>query len=209
MSRRILIGIAFGSLLALPLHAQDSQPSLGDVARQARKAKEERDKSAVPQKNVFTDDNFSSGGAAGKADLARLDNPQTPSSDRLNAARAVLDRAARALDMLEPMDRPTLAKLALQGSDADFAGRRAWEDKLFAAKEHYVSHGRDLCRQTKAVLNEMESLTSGGKVPASDPRAQELGHKARMLMQDAYQTEADFQAIILEGQNLAKQGASH
>jgi hypothetical protein len=206
MRRLVLISVALGTLSALPVRAQDSQqPSLADVARQARKAKEERDKSATPPKNVFTDENFPSSKGANKADLARMDNPQTTPSDRVAAARAMLDRAASELDRLEPMDRGTLAKLALQGKDSDFPGRRAWEDKLFASKQHYVTHGRDLIRQTKGALDELDSLTVGGKISPSDPRAQDLAIKARRLMQDAYQTEADFQAVVLQGLDLAKQ----
>jgi len=223
MHRRILICVAVGTVCAFsgsgfananpetqPHGAQDpQQQSLGDIARQARKAKEERDKSAAAPKKIFTDENFPTGGATSKADLARLDNPQASPSDRVATARAMLDRAGHELDVLDPMDRATLAKAALQGREGDFPGRRAWEEKLFASKQHYVAHGRDLIRDTKGVLDELESLTTGGKVSPSDPRAQELGLKARRLMQDAYQTEANFQAVALEGAELAKQAASH
>jgi|SRR5215472_1915095 len=207
---------ASGSARANPdsreLRAQDpqQQQSLGDIARQARKAKEERDKSGAAPTKVLTDENFPTGSAsASQADLARLDNPQTSPSDRVAAARAMLDRAGHELDVLDPMDRATLAKAALQGREGDFPGRRAWEDKLFASKQHYVEHGRDLFRQIKVVLDEVESLTAGGKVSPSDPRAQELSLKARRLMQDCFQTEADFQAVVLQGAELAKQASSH
>ena len=204
-------GMGFASANPAPaaLRSQDPpQQSLGDIARQNRKAKEERDKATAAPKTVLTDDNFPTGGAS-KADLARLDNPQTSPSDRVRSARSILERSSKALDELAPMDKATLAKLALQGREGDFPGRRAWEDKLFAAKEHYVSHGRELLQQTKEVLDELESLTSGGKISPSDPRAQELGHKATKLMQDASQTEADFQGVILAGQDLARQQGSH
>jgi hypothetical protein len=36
-----------------------------------------------------------------------------------------------------------------------------------------------------------------------------MTHKALQLMQDANRTDADFQAILLEGQDLAKRGAAH
>lgn len=192
------------SLFPLATFAQE-QPSLGDVARQVRKEKE---KNSAPAKKVFTDDNLPSG-AADKADLARFDNAQATPSDRIAAARAVLARGKQALDILGPLGRSSLAKLALQGRDADFPGRRAWEDKLFAAKEHYVAHGRELFRETQEILDNIESLTSAGKVSPSDPRAQELGHRALQLMQDAYRTEADFQAVVLEGQDLAKLATPH
>jgi hypothetical protein len=55
----------------------------------------------------------------------------------------------------------------------------------------------------------MESLTSGGKASPTDAKVTELSHRALQLMQDANKTDADFQAILLEGQDLAKRAASH
>jgi len=210
MRRLTLFALLLTSLFALPLLAQDQQEqSLGDLARQARKAKEERDKSASQPKKVFTDENVASSGAASKADLGQLDNPDASPAERLAAARRTIARAEELLDKLAPMNRATLAQLVLEGQDVDFPGRRAWEEKLFSAKEHYVSHGRELFRQTKELLNNMESLTSGNKVSPTDPRITDISHRALQLMQDANRTDADFQAILLEGQDLAKKGANH
>ena len=205
-----LFALVLTSLFALPLFAQDQQEqSLGDIARQTRKAKEERDKSTAQPKKVFTDENVSSSGSSNKADLAALDNPGASPAERLASARRMIARAEDLLDKLEPMDRTSLARLVLEGQDVDFLGRRAWEEKLFAAKEHYVSHGRELFRETKELLNNMESLTSGNKISPTDPRVTEISHRALQLMQDANRTDADFQAILLEGQDLAKKAASH
>jgi len=210
MRRSPLFALLLTSLFALPLFAQDQQEqSLGDLARQTRKAKEERDKSASQPKKVFTDENVASSGAAGKADLGQLANPDASPVERLAAARRMIARAEDLLDKLAPMDRAALAQLVLEGQDVDFSGRRAWEEKLFSAKEHYVSHGRELFRQTKELLNNMESLTSGNKVSPTDPRITDISHRALQLMQDANRTDADFQAILLEGQDLAKKGANH
>jgi hypothetical protein len=210
MRRLSLFALLVTSLFALPLFAQDQQEqSLGDVARQTRKAKEDRDKSASPPKKIFTEENVTPSGAASKGELGQLDNPNASPAERLAAARRAIARAEDLLDKLAPMDRTTLAQLVLEGQDVDFPGRRVWEEKLFAAKEHYVSHGRDLFRQTKELLNNMESLTSGNKVSPTDPRVTEISHRALQLMQDANRTDADFQAIFLEGQYLAKKASSH
>lgn len=209
MRRNLLWGLLLGSIFAFPLCAQDQQEqSLGDLARQNRKAKEDRSKSATPTAKVFTDENMPSS-AAGKADLAQLASPNASVAERMATARRALSRGRQLLDSLEPMDRATLAGFALQGQNADFPGRRAWEEKLFAAKEHYVSHGRELFRQTEELLSTMESLSAGGKLPPNDPRMTDLTHRALQLMQDANKTDADFQAILLEGQDLAKRAASH
>jgi len=209
MRRSVFFGLLLSAVFALPLCAQDQQEqSLGDVARQVRKAKEDRDKSAPAQAKVFTDENMPSS-AVGKADLAQLASPNASVTERMATARKAISRAQQLLDTLAPMDRATLAGLALQGQNGDFPGRRAWEEKLFAAKERYVSHGRDLFRQTEDLLNTMESLSSGGKLAPKDPRLTDLTHRALQLMQDANRTDGDFQAILLEGQDLAKQAASH
>jgi len=209
MRRSIIVFFAAGLLFALPLCAQDpQQQSLGDIARQARKAKEDRDKTSGTPTKVFTDDNFHSS-AAGKADLAQLASPTASTTERMAAARRAIARGEQLLDSLDPMSRSTLAETALRGRNNDFPGRRAWEEKLFAAKEHYVSHGRDLFRETKALLSNMESLTASGKVAPSDPRMTEISHRALQLMQDANKTDADFQAIVLEGQDFAKRSANH
>lgn len=209
MRRNALFGLLLSTMFALPLCAQDQQEqSLGDIARKARKAKEDRDKSGPAQAKVFTDENMPSS-LAGKADLDQLASPNASPSERIATARRALERGKQLLDTLAPMDRTSLAALALQGQNADFPGRRAWEEKLFAAKEHYVSHGRDLFRQTEDLLKTMESLTSGGKLSPNDPHYTDLTHKALQLMQDANRTDADFQAILLEGQDLAKQAANH
>lgn len=209
MRRNLLLGLLLSSAFALPLCAQEQQEqSLGDIARQARKAKENRDKSNTTQAKSFTDENMPSS-AVGKAGLDQLASPSASPAERLATARRALERGKQLLDTLAPMDRTALAGLALQGQNTNFPGRSAWEEKLFAAKEHYVSHGRDLFRQTEDLLNTMESLTSGGKLSPNDPHYTELTHKALQLMQDANRTDADFQAILLEGQGLAKQAASH
>jgi len=196
-------------LAALPICAQEAeQQSLGDTARQARKAKEDRDKTAAKPAKVFNEDNFHSSGA-GKADLAQLASPTASPTERMVAARRAIARGEQLLNALDPMTRTTLAETALQGQNNDFPGRRAWEEKLFAAKEHYVSHGRDLFRETKALLNNMEALTSSGNANPSDPRMTDISHRALQLMQDANKTDADFQAIVLEGQDLAKRSANH
>jgi len=209
MRRSLVVLFAASLLTALPLCAQEpEQQSLGDIARQARKAKEDRDKTAATPAKVFTDENFQSG-STGKADLAQLASPSASPTERMVAARRAIARGEQLLDTLDPMNRTTQAELALQGQNNDFPGRRAWEEKLFAAKEHYVSHGRDLFRETKALLSNMEASTSSGKANPSDPRTTEISHRALQLMQDANKTDADFQAIVLEGQDLAKRSANH
>ena len=207
MVRTLVVLIVLGMMECVPSPAQDQQQSLGDIARQARKAKEANSKNTVA-KTVITEDSLPAAKSSGSPDFSSLDHANATSSDRLQTTYASLDRAERGLDLLDRMDRTSLSKLALEGRDVDFPGRRAWEDKLYFAKQNYVSHGRDLFREAKRVLTEVQSLVADGKISMSDSHVQELTHRARQLMQDAFQTEASFQAIVLEGQDLARQSSS-
>ena len=210
MRSRFVLGLVLGTFVAFPLLAQDQQPqSLSDIARQNRKAKEERDKSGAAPAKVFTDENNMPSSGAGKADLAQLASPNASTNERISAARRSMARGEQFLNMLDPMDRSTLASLALQGQNNDFPGRRTWEEKLFAAKQQYVAHGRELFRETNELLSNVESLTADGKVSRNDPRITDIMHRALQLVQDANKTDAEFQAVLLEGQDLAKKAATH
>ncbi len=187
-----------------PGYAQD-QPSLGDVARQARKDKE---KNTAQRKAVITDDSLPSSKALGG--LGDLGSSKS-AGDGSAMAKGVeaLDRAETALNKLDPMDRATLAKAALLDNDVDFPNRPRWEDKLYSAKQQYVSHGRELFREMRQVLGDVQSLQSsqGGqkKLSPDDPRAQELLRRLQDIVQDAVRTENAYQSVVVEGWDLAKQ----
>ena len=200
--------VLFLSVLSAQAQEQQEQPqSLGEIARQARKAKEEKEKNSGPAKTVVTDDSLASSKPGSALSFTQLDNGKAPTSEALANAQKLFDRADRMLNLLEPMDKTTLAKHVLEGRDVDFPGRRSWEDKLYAAKQYYVSHGRDLIRETRDLLSTSQSLKASGAGP-NDPRVQDLGHRALQLMQDASRTDADFEAVLLEGQDMAKQAAT-
>jgi hypothetical protein len=221
------------AILSAPARAQEQQPSLADAARQARKDKDDKakDKSAAKPKTVYTEDTLggsksgsselglgglptlkttsdsgagaaaSSGAAASGRNLSSssMIPGASGNSDPVAAAYEGIDKAEAALNRLDPMDRATLAKTALDGNDVDFPGRRAWEEKLFANKQVYVSRSRILLQQMQGL---MSSATSGAAQP-------DLMSRAQALQQAATQVESAFQAVITEGQNLAKQAKSH
>ncbi len=191
-------------ITSLPVYAQD-QPSLGDVARQARKDKE---KNTAQPKTVITEDSMPSSKAFGG--LGDLGSSQGAGDGSAMAkGLAALDHAEAELDKLDPMDRATLAKAALLDNDVDFPNRRSWEDKLYAAKEQYVSHGRELFRQMRQAMADAQSLESSqsghGKLSPDDPRAKELLRRLQEIIQDAVRTESDYQAVVMEGWDRAKQ----
>lgn len=210
MLRKLSLLVAFvGFLTVTPwtsARAQD-QPSLGDVARQARKDKE---KNTTPPKTVVTDENLPSGHDTGGLGLNDLGDSKTVTKpNSLEAGLAGLQRAEFALSKLEPMDRATLARAVLEGNNADFPNRSNWEERLFSAKQVYVAHSRELIQQMRQLLAAAQSLKSSqggeGKVSSDDPRAQALLRRTQQILQDAVRTESGFQAVVLEGQDLAKQ----
>jgi hypothetical protein len=57
------------------------------------------------------------------------------------------------------------------------------------------------------VANIQELKASGAR--EGDPRLQDLGHRALQLMQDGSRTDADFETVVLQGQDMAKQASNH
>src|SRR5580692_8519338 len=77
----------------------------------------------------------SAAGSSGNRSPSSMIPGTSGNSDPVAAAYEGIDKAEAALNRLDPMDRATLAKTALDGNDVDFPGRRAWEEKLFANKQ--------------------------------------------------------------------------
>ncbi len=179
-----------------------TQPSLGDIARQARKDKE---KNAAKSKVVITDDNLPS--SKGLGGLGDLGTSQTGgSSVAMDKALAKVAEAEASLQQLESLDRATLAKAVLLDHDVDFPNRRAWEDKLFAAKEHYVSHEGELIVELKQIVAQVQSRQgSQTKLDPNDPRTQQMKNRLMEIVQDAVRTEQDYRAVVMEGWDLAQQ----
>jgi hypothetical protein len=160
--RRLVILVALESMAitGVQVQAQEQQQpqSLAEVARQTRKAKEEREKNSGAPKFVVTDDTLGSSKTGGALNFVNPTNGTVPTSEALTKAAGMLDRADRLLNLLAPMDKTTLARFALEGRDVDFPERSDWENKLYAAKQYYVSHGRDLVRETREFVANIQEL---------------------------------------------------
>jgi hypothetical protein len=208
--RKLSFLAVFASILVPwpAVHAQD-QPSLGDVARQARKDKE---KNATPAKTVVTEDNLSSSTSKGlgAVDLSAVAGSKTSGhadAANVNAALAGLAQGEAALDKLEPMDRATLARAVLSNNNVDFASRQAWEEKLFAAKQLYVARSRKIIQVMKQLLASAQTLPADTAANENDPRVKQLVSKAQQVQEAVQKTESDFQEVVAEGQNLARSGS--
>jgi len=204
-----LAALLWLAIPATPSYAQDQsqdqpppQPSLADIARQARKDKE---KNAAKPKTVITDENLPSNkGLGGLGDLGSSQGGVD--SNAMAKALAKVEEAETGLRQLESLDRATLAKAVLLDNDVDFPNRRAWEDKLFAAKEHYVSHEGELVAELKQIVSQVQSQQgSQGKLDPNDPRAQQMKSRLLEIVQDALRTEQGYRAVVMEGWDLAKQ----
>ena len=205
--------------------AQQQEPSLADAARQARQNK---DKNAAPTKKVFTDEDVlsthsdsssmtglgsghssstnSAGHSASKASASSDD--KTP----MGQAWAGIGRAEDSLDQLAPLDRGSLARVVLEGNDVDFPGRRAWEERLYIAKETYVAQSRQLVEEMKSVMENAQSFKDSdgaAKDGSNSPQAQQLVARTQRLLQQAQTTEASFKAVMQEGVDQAKLASRH
>jgi hypothetical protein len=87
----------------------------------------------------------------------------------------------------------------------EFPSRRAWEDKLYAAKEHCVSREGELIVELKQIAAQVQAWQSQGKLDPKDPRAQQMKTRIAEIMQDAIRTEQGYRAVVMEGWDLAKQ----
>jgi hypothetical protein len=202
---------------------QQDQPSLADAARQSR---QNRDKNAAPTKKVLTDDDVAAshgssggittftGGNSSSIGSGSRASSRTGSGDNspMGQAWAGIDRAENSLDQLAPLDRASLAKVVLEGNDADFPGRQAWEAKLYIAKEKYVAESRQLVDEMKSLMDSAQSFrdpSSANKAAADSPQAQELVGRAQRLLAQAKTTEANFKAVMQEGIDQSKLGSQH
>jgi hypothetical protein len=204
--------------------AQPQEPSLADAARQARQNK---DKNAAPTKKVFTDDDVlsthsdsSSMTGLGSGHSSSTGSGHSTSRASANAddktpmgqAWAGIGRAEDSLDQLAPLDRASLARVVLEGNDVDFPGRRAWEERLYVAKETYVAQSRQLVDEMKSVMESAQSFKDSdgaAKGGADSPQAQQLVARTQRLLQQAQATEANFKAAMQEGLDQAKLASRH
>ena len=182
----------------------ETPPSLGDIARQARKDKE---KNANKPKTIITEDALaSSKSLSGLGDLGSTQ----PAGDSAALSKALsrLEEAESQLNKLDALDRATLAKAVLMDNDVDFPSRRNWEDRLYTEKQHYVSRERELIVEVKKAAAQVEAWKGsqgGQKLNPNDPRVQQLKSRVAEIIQDALRTEQDYRAVVMEGWDLAKQ----
>src|SRR5579863_2972149 len=209
-----LAAIVFGGvMLASPAFAQDAQqdqPSVVDAARAAAAAK--KDKAAAVSSNsasktVITEDSIGSGALASSKSGGASAAAPTDKFKSLDEAWGRLQMTESALDQLEPLSKPELVNLVLQGNQTDFPNRAQWEDKLFAAKTNYVQRSRQLVAATQQMLADIADLQKQGQLQANDPRVQALAKKGKQLTQLATRTESDFQSVVNEGKNAMLQAS--
>ncbi len=206
----LIAACALALFVCAPGHGQDT-PSLGDLARQAQK-----DKTNKPPAKVFTNDDVPSGGASGissplgagplQAQAAQPGATGKPGAEVQSPAEG-LEKLQSMLDQLDSLDRATLASSVLEGNTANFPGRAKWEEKLFAAKQNFVSENRIVLQK----MRQLEAAAEGMKdvQDQNDPRAKSMSAKVQQLVQESQQSSAAFQGVIAEGKDLAGMPAAH
>ena len=200
---------ALALAVCAPGRGQDS-PSLGDLARQAQK---DKDKSSKPPAKVLTNEDLSSSSGGVTSALGSGLGPVAPSTGTAGSPGATptpdesLNRLDSLLRQVDSLDRATLAHNVLQDKDINFPGRAKWEERLFAAKQTYVTQGRAMLQKARQIEASAESLK--GSQDPNDPRAKDLAAKLQDLVRDGVQVGAAFQAVMMEGRDLASQDAAH
>jgi hypothetical protein len=119
-----------------------------------------------------------------------------------------LDQLENFVSQVAALDKATLVQGALgDKKDANFPGRARWEERLFAAKETYVTQVRAVIDKARQIVSSAESIK--GTQDPNDPRIKEMSAKLETLIRDAVQTDSGFQAVIMEGRDLASQPSGH
>jgi hypothetical protein len=201
--------VTFVSARAQDLTSTSSSPSLGEIARQAQKDKE-KDKANKAAAKVFTNENLPSNpGGVSDGVGGGLGLPAGSKSGEALTPAEKLARTEILLNYIESLDRATLVHNALNGRDVDFPGRARWEDRLVAARQVYVAQGRDMIQKAKEIVASADSLKGAAAQDPNDPRVKEMGVKLQALIRDAVRTDSGFQAVMMEGRDLAAQSAAH
>jgi hypothetical protein len=198
---KFIVGCALALTFCVSARCDDPQQSLGDIARQAQK-----DRANKPAVKVVTNDDMPS--ASSSDPLGQTAGPSAAGKAGAEATPAEqLEKIEAFLNVVDSLDRTRLAKDVLQGKDVNFPGRAQWEQRLYTAKQTYVTQGRALIAKAKQIADSADSLK--GVQNPNDPRAKEMKTKLQDLMRDSVQTGAAFQAVIMEGRDLATQASEH
>jgi hypothetical protein len=105
---------------------------------------------------------------------------------------------------IDSLDRATLLKLALHGANPDFPGHANWEERCFTAKQTYVSQGLKLIQRGRELWASAQALKTA-QAGVDDPRVKQLDENLKELVRESVRTDAAFQAVVLEGRDLARQ----
>jgi hypothetical protein len=197
-----LAATALALVFCLPVHSQDS-PSLGDLARQMQK-----EKHTTPATKTITNDDLPSATGLASSGFGEVGDSRAPGKPGTSATPSEeLARMELMLNKIDSLDRAALAKAVLEGADSDFPGRSKWEQKMYAAKLVYVSQGRDLIQKMKQLTGSAQSLQ--GSKNSDDARVKDLTNRLKEIVRDGVRADATFQAVILEGRDLASQSSPH
>jgi hypothetical protein len=204
-SLSLIAACALALVICAPGRGQDS-PSLGDLARQAQK-----DKANKPSTKIITNDDIPSrsggissapGGGSGRV----MQPGSAGNPGEIQSPAEGLEKLQSSVDHLDSLDRASLARDVLEGNDSNFPGRAKWEEKLFAAKQTFVS-------QTRAVVQKARQLTASAEgikdaEDPNDPRVKSMSAKLQQLVEETQKNGAAFQAVVVEGKDLAARSAT-
>jgi len=206
-----IVSVALLVLITAVQASGQTSPSLGDLARQVRS-----EKGTTQPKKVITNENLSADPIAGDFRVGESNDPKAgltpapkaPSAPSMDQAKSALDKMDILLNQVDLLDRATLVKYALANKEVNFPGREAWEQRLLASRQTYVTHGRELTQKGRQMMESAQALEAS-HATADDPRVQNLNSNLKQFVQDCVRTGAAFQAVVLEGRDLASQAPTH
>ena len=216
MAALVASGVAIGMAPCGFAQTPDDQPSVADAARAAAAAKKDKDKSSAA-KTVITEDSLGSGAAVTSKSATGGTTSGSSAAGHaggdfvnlasLKEAWSRLQATEGQLNQFEPLGKAEVSATVLGGYTGDFPGRAEWEDKMYSEKTVYVARSRQLIAAMKEALQQMAQMSVGDqKLSSSDPKVVALGKRTAQLMQMAAKTEGEFQDVVSEGRELAKQG---
>ena len=150
--RRILVLLAASALCAITAHAQDDSPSLGDVARQARAQKQQKDSQPKDASTKDTPKDASTGAAKPDTPSAAANSKDAPktthviTNEELPAATAAA-AAAHHSDSKDPAKDP-----ATEPATGDReAQAEQWKSQIQAQKENIATLQREIAEISDSI----------------------------------------------------------
>jgi hypothetical protein len=171
----------------------ESQPSLGEMARNLRKKD-----AAAPSKRVFSNDDVASSPFTAAAEQLTLHNSNP------DTWQARLDAFKATVGPLENMDANRLARAVLGDLDVHFSGRHEWEEELSLRKEAVVTALQNASRQYEEFYRLRDALKLTPSISKGDEdKLSQARMAAESAINQAQVQQSKFEVTVDKGKQRA------